>query len=72
MAGAFEADIKSVKAETGEFTAVLSVPTIDRDGEILDARCFDPLPDHLTIDIDHACRRRRRSVPVSRSMTVTR
>jgi hypothetical protein len=33
MAGAFEADIKSVKAETGEFTAVLSVPTIDRDGE---------------------------------------
>ena len=37
----------------GEFDVVLSAPTLDRDGEILDAGCFEPLPDHVTFDIDH-------------------
>lgn len=37
-----------------DFEAVLSIPTLDRDGEIVDAKAFDPLPDHLTIDVDHA------------------
>lgn len=37
----------------GEFDVILSAPTTDRDGEVIDARCFDPLPDHITFDIDH-------------------
>lgn len=49
----FDADIKAVKDETGEFEAVLSVPTVDRDGEIIDARAFEPLPAHIPIDVDH-------------------
>lgn len=47
-----QADIKSVK-DSGEFEAVLSAPTLDRDGEVVDARAFEPLPDHIPIDIDH-------------------
>lgn len=38
----------------GEFVAVLSTPTTDRDMEIVAAKAFDPLPDHITIDVDHA------------------
>jgi hypothetical protein len=37
----------------GEFDVILSAPTLDRDGEVIDARVFDPLPDHITFDIDH-------------------
>ena len=37
----------------GSFEVILSAPTEDRDGEIIDARAFDPLPDHITFDIDH-------------------
>ena len=37
----------------GTFEAILSAPTLDRDGEVIDARAFEPLPDHITIDIDH-------------------
>lgn len=37
----------------GSFEVVLSAPTLDRDGEIIDAKAFDPLPDHITFDIDH-------------------
>jgi len=54
----FVAELKSTsvatKSPTGSFEAVLSVPTLDRDGEIVDAGAFDPLPEHITIDIDHA------------------
>lgn len=57
-AGKMLAEIKSTshatKAPTGSFEAILSVPTLDRDGEVVDARAFDPLPDHITIDVDHA------------------
>jgi HK97 family phage prohead protease len=42
------------KAPNGSFAAVLSVPTLDRDKEIVDAAAFEPLPDHITIDLDHA------------------
>jgi HK97 family phage prohead protease len=56
--GRFNAVIKSTtmdtKAPFGSFEAILSVPTEDRDGEVVDARCFEPLPDHITIDVDHA------------------
>lgn len=37
----------------GEFDVILSAPTLDRDGEVVDAKIFDPLPDHITFDIDH-------------------
>lgn len=48
-----QAEIRSIKDGTGEFEAVLSVPTVDRDGEVIDAKAFDPLPDYIPIDIDH-------------------
>lgn len=37
----------------GEFDVILSATTLDRDGEIIDSRAFDPLPDHVPFDIDH-------------------
>lgn len=37
----------------GAFEVVLSAATLDRDGEIVDSRAFDPLPDHIPFDIDH-------------------
>lgn len=37
----------------GTFEAILSAPTLDRDGEVIDARAFEPLPDRIPIDIDH-------------------
>jgi hypothetical protein len=49
------AEVKEVASEhpNGEFEVVLSAPTLDRDGEVLDGKCFEPLPDHITFDIDH-------------------
>jgi HK97 family phage prohead protease len=56
--GSYIAEIKSTTAETkapnGSFEAILSVPTVDRDKEVVDPGAFDPLPGHMTIDIDHA------------------
>jgi hypothetical protein len=49
----FDVDIKALKDGEGEFEAVLSVPTLDRDGEVIDARAFEPLPEYIPIDIDH-------------------
>lgn len=50
----FDVDIKAVKdGSDGEFEAVLSIPTKDRDGEIVDARAFEPLPEYIPIDVDH-------------------
>jgi HK97 family phage prohead protease len=48
-------EIKSSDPEdpAGTFTAVLSAPTLDRDGEIIDAGAFSPLPEHIPIDVDH-------------------
>ena len=37
----------------GTFEGVMSSPVLDRDGEIIDALAFAPLPKHITIDIDH-------------------
>ncbi len=45
-------DVKSVQ-DSGEFEAILSMPTVDRDGEIIAARAFEPLPARIPIDIDH-------------------
>lgn len=52
--GRFTAHIKAAGDDSGSFTAVMSAPTLDRDGEIIDAHAFDPLPDHIMIDVDHA------------------
>ena len=38
----------------GEFEAVLSAPTLDRDGEVIDAKAFEPLPESIVIHVDHA------------------
>jgi hypothetical protein len=38
----------------GTFEVVLSAPTLDRDGEVIDTRAFDPLPDHISFDTDHS------------------
>lgn len=49
--------VKSVddsEYEHGEFEAILSAPTLDRDGEIVAPKAFEPLPEHITIDVDHA------------------
>lgn len=37
----------------GTFEGIMSSPVLDRDGEIIDALAFAPLPKHITIDIDH-------------------
>lgn len=37
----------------GSFDVILSAATLDRDGEVIDARAFEPLPDHIPFDIDH-------------------
>lgn len=49
------AEVKAVETDdpSGEFEAILSAPTKDRDGETIKSGAFDPLPDHITIDVDH-------------------
>jgi phage head maturation protease len=37
----------------GGFEAILSTPTLDRDGEVVDPKAFDPLPPRIPIDVDH-------------------
>lgn len=37
----------------GEFEAVLSVPVVDRDGEVIDAKAFEPLPAEIPIHKFH-------------------
>lgn len=53
--GAVDVVLKAAdeKDGPGTFEAILSAPTLDRDGEIIDPKAFEPLPDHITIDVDH-------------------
>lgn len=37
----------------GEFEVILSAPTLDRDGEVVDPGIFEPLPSRIPFDIDH-------------------
>lgn len=37
----------------GEFEAILSMPTLDRDGEVIDAGAFEPLPNEIPIHKFH-------------------
>lgn len=47
-------EIKAAKGDgPGTFEAILSMPTVDRDGEVLDAHAFEPLPKRIPIDVDH-------------------
>lgn len=47
-------DLKAVEdGKFGGFEAILSTPTLDRDGEIVDPKAFDPLPARIPIDVDH-------------------
>lgn len=48
---AYRAEIKA--ANDGTFEAIMSAPTLDRDGEVVDALAFAPLPAKITVDIDH-------------------
>lgn len=45
----------SKDAETfpGTFEVVLSTPEVDRDGESIAVKAFEPLPPHMSFDIDH-------------------
>ena len=47
--------VKSLEGDgpNGAFEAILSAPTLDRDGEVIDPKAFEPLPERITIDIDH-------------------
>lgn len=49
-------EVKTVKDGAdphGEFEAVLSVPVVDRDGEVVDAGAFNPLPAEIPIHKYH-------------------
>jgi len=49
------ATVKAVDSTdpNGEFELILSAPTEDRDDETVVTRAFEPLPDHISMDIDH-------------------
>ena len=51
------AEVKAVPTDDasphGGLEVILSAPTLDRDGEVIDGKAFDPLRDHITFDIDH-------------------
>lgn len=48
-------EVKTLAEEdgNGEFEAILSVPTVDRDGEVIDGRAFEPLPAEIPIHKFH-------------------
>ena len=41
-------------ADGGGFVAVASTPALDRDGEVLAAGCFNPLPSSIAVHLDHS------------------
>lgn len=55
MSATVESEIgESDEFPNGGFTAVASTPSLDRDGDKLEhEEWITPLPDHITIDIDH-------------------
>ena len=47
-------EVKAIDdGDAGGFEAVLSAPTLDRDGEVIDYGAFDPLPNSIPILADH-------------------
>jgi HK97 family phage prohead protease len=48
------ADIKATKAADGSYDITLSIPTVDRDDEVVDAKALEWLsPGRMPIDVDH-------------------
>lgn len=49
------ATVKSAESENpnGEFEVILSAETVDRDGEIIDANAFEPLPESIPFHAFH-------------------
>lgn len=49
------AEVKTVdgKAPSGEFEAILSAPTLDRDNEVIDSGAFEPLPASIPVHAYH-------------------
>lgn len=49
------AEVKSAETENpnGEFEVILSADTVDRDGEVIDAKAFEPLPESIPIHAFH-------------------
>lgn len=52
-AAAIVSEDTETESPNGGFEVILSAPTTDRDGEVIDSRAFEPLPDHIPFDIDH-------------------
>jgi len=52
----FDAEIKTEGDGIGpnQFLSIMSAPTMDRDGEVVDALAFAPLPGRIAVDIDHS------------------
>jgi hypothetical protein len=48
-----DAEVKSVNADAGTWVAVVSTASIDRDDEVLEARCFEPLPQQVPVRDRH-------------------
>jgi hypothetical protein len=46
-------DVGDAETFPGTFEVILSTPEVDRDGESIEAKAFEPLPDHMSFDIDH-------------------
>jgi HK97 family phage prohead protease len=48
-------EVKAAESENpnGEFEVILSAETVDRDGEIIDAKAFEPLPDSIPFHAFH-------------------
>lgn len=46
-------DGEPADAFPGSFDVVLSTPEVDRDGESVAYGAFNPLPEHITFDVDH-------------------
>lgn len=49
------AEVKAAESEhpSGEFEVILSAETLDRDGEVIDARAFEPLPESIPFHAFH-------------------
>jgi HK97 family phage prohead protease len=49
------AEVKATESENpnGEFEVILSAETVDRDGEIIDAKAFEPLPESIPFHAFH-------------------
>lgn len=49
------ADVKALEDDhpSGSFEVILSTPTRDRQGEVIDAKAFEPLPASLPVHVDH-------------------